>query len=80
MSVSYLDLPLAIDSEGRLRTTFSDKRDDFNFSIVNLPFICSIIPAAPAHRVYDIAELVVPIRIQLIRYFKQWIRHNYILL
>jgi hypothetical protein len=39
----------------------------------------SNIPAAPAHRVYDIAELVVPIRIPLIRYFKQWIRHNYIL-
>jgi hypothetical protein len=34
MYVSYLDLPLAIDSEGRLRTTFSDKRDDFNFPIV----------------------------------------------
>jgi hypothetical protein len=60
MSVSYLELPLAFDSEGRLRTTFSDKRDDFNFPIVNLPFICSYIPAAPAHRVYDIAELVVP--------------------
>jgi hypothetical protein len=79
MSVSYLDLPLAIDSEGRLRTTFSDKRDDFNFPIVNLPFICSNIPAAPAHSVYDIPELVVPIRIPLIRYIKQWIRHNYIL-
>jgi hypothetical protein len=26
MYVSYLNLPLAIDSEGRLRTTFSDKR------------------------------------------------------
>ena len=79
MSVSYLELPLAFDSEGRLRTTFSDKRDDFNFPIVNLPFICSNIPAAPAHRVYDIAELGVPIRIPLIPYFKQWIRHNYIL-
>ena len=79
MYVSYLDLPLAIDSEGRLRMTFSDKRDDFNFPIVNPPFICSNIPAAPAHKVYDIAELVVPIRIPLIRYFKQWIRHNYIL-
>jgi hypothetical protein len=30
---------------------------------VNLPFTCSNIAAAPAHRVYDIAELVVPIRI-----------------
>jgi hypothetical protein len=48
MSASYLDLHLEIDSEGRLRTKLYDKRDDFNFSIVNFPFICSNIPAAPA--------------------------------
>jgi hypothetical protein len=29
-----------------------DKRDDFNFPIVKLPFICSNIPAAPAYGVY----------------------------
>jgi hypothetical protein len=29
------------------------------------PFICSNIPAAPAYGVYDIPELVVPIRISL---------------
>jgi hypothetical protein len=29
-----------------------DKSDDFNFPIVNLPFICSNIPAAPAYGVY----------------------------
>jgi hypothetical protein len=28
------------------------KRDDFNFPIVNFPFICSNIPAAPAYGVY----------------------------
>jgi hypothetical protein len=38
-SASYLDLHLKIDSEGRLRTKLYDKRDDFNFSIVNFPFI-----------------------------------------
>jgi hypothetical protein len=38
-SASYLDLHLEIDSEGRLRTIFYDKRDDFNFPIVNFPFI-----------------------------------------
>ena len=49
-----------------------DKRDDFNFPIVNFPFTCSNIPAAPAYmeyislRLYDIPELVVPIRISLI--------------
>jgi hypothetical protein len=51
-SASYLDLHLEIDSEGRLRTILYDKRDDFNFPIVNFPFICSNIPAAPAYGVY----------------------------
>ena len=70
-SASYLDLHLEIDSEGRLRTKLYDKRDDFNFPIVNFPFVCSNIPAAPAYGVYishliDISELVAPIRMSLI--------------
>jgi hypothetical protein len=51
-SVSYLDLHLKIDSEGWLRTKLYDKRDDFNFPIVNFPLICNNIPAAPAYGVY----------------------------
>jgi len=51
-SDSYLDLHLEIDSEGLLRTKLYDKRDDFNFAIVNFPFICSNIPAAPAYGAY----------------------------
>ena len=51
-SSSSLDPPLEIDSEGRLRTKLYDKRDDFNFPIVNFPFICSNIPAVPAYGVY----------------------------
>ena len=51
-SASYLDLHLEIDSEGRLRTKVYDKGDDFSFPIVNFPFICSNIPAAPAYGVY----------------------------
>ena len=47
--VSYLDLHLEIDSEEWLSTKLYDKRDDFNFPIVNFPFICSNIPAAPAY-------------------------------
>jgi hypothetical protein len=35
-----------------LNTEIYDKRDDFNFLIVNFPFICSNIPAAPAYGVY----------------------------
>ena len=56
-SASYLDLHLEIDSEGWLRTKLSDKRDDFNFPIVNFPFICNNIPAAPAYGVY-ISQLI----------------------
>jgi hypothetical protein len=56
-SASYLDLHLEIDSEGWLRTKLYDKRDDLNFPIVNFPFICSNIPAAPAYGVY-ISQLI----------------------
>ena len=51
-SASYLDLHLEFDCEGWLRTKPYDKRDDFNFPIVNFPFICSNIPAAPAYGGY----------------------------
>ena len=56
-STSYLDLHLEIDNEGRLRTKHYDKRDDFNFPIVNFPFICSNIPAAPVYGV-NISQLI----------------------
>jgi hypothetical protein len=41
----------------RLGTKLYDKRDDFNFLIVNFPFICSNIPATPAYVVY-ISQLI----------------------
>jgi hypothetical protein len=44
-SASNPHLHLEIDSWGRLRMKLYDKRDDFNFPIVNFP-------AAPAYRVY----------------------------
>ena len=37
--------------EGRLRTKLYDKKDDFNFAIVNFPSICSNIPSVPAYGV-----------------------------
>jgi len=55
--MAHLDLHLEIDSEERLRTKLYDKRDDFNFPIVNFPFICSNIQAAPAYGVY-ISQLI----------------------
>ena len=48
---------LEIDRDGRLRTKLYIKRDDFNFPIVNFPFICSNIPAAAAYGVY-ISQLI----------------------
>ena len=57
MSASYLDLHLEIEREGRLRMKIYDKRDNFNYLIVNFPFICSNIPAAPAYGVY-ISQLI----------------------
>ena len=51
-SASYIGLHLEIDNEGRLRTKLYDKRDDFNFPIVNFPFLCSNIPAVPAYGVF----------------------------
>ena len=56
-SASYLDILLDIDSNGRLTTTLYDKRDDFNFAIVNFPFLCSNIPLSPAYGVY-ISQLI----------------------
>jgi hypothetical protein len=46
-----------IDNNGRLRTKLYDKKDDFNFPIVNFPFICSNIPAASEYEVY-ISQLI----------------------
>jgi hypothetical protein len=48
-STSYLVLHLNIYSVGRLRTKLYEKRDDFNFPIVNFPSICSNISATPAY-------------------------------
>ena len=56
-SASYLDLHLEIDSRGKLKTKLFDKRDSFNFPIVNFPFLSSNIPAAPAYGVY-ISQLI----------------------
>jgi hypothetical protein len=51
-SSSYLDILLNIDSNGRLTTSLYDKRNDFDFAIVNFPFLCSNIPLSPAYGMY----------------------------
>ena len=56
-SDSYFDIHIEVDSGGWLRTKHYNKRDYFNFPIVNVPFICSNILAAPAYGVY-ISQLI----------------------
>ena len=53
----YLDLTFIIDSGGKLSTRLYDKRDDFDFHIVNFPFLSSNIPSGPSHGVY-ISQLI----------------------
>ena len=54
---SYLDLLLTYEHDHRLQVKLYDKRDDFNFHIVNFPFICSNIPQSPAYGVF-ISQLI----------------------
>jgi hypothetical protein len=56
-SASYLHILLSVDSNGRLTTSLYDKRDDFDFAIVNFPFLCSGIPLSPAYGMY-ISQLI----------------------
>jgi hypothetical protein len=56
-SASYFDLHLEIDTKGKLNTKLYDKRDDFNFPIINFPFLSSNIPSAPAYGVY-VSQLI----------------------
>ena len=51
-STSFLDLHLEFDTSGHLSTKIYDKRDDFNFKIINFPNLDSNIPFSPAYGVY----------------------------
>ena len=50
-SASYLDLLPSIGRDGQLHTSLH-KRDDFNFHIINFPFLSSNIPSSPAYGVF----------------------------
>ena len=62
----YLDLTFNIDRGGKLSARLNDKRDDFDFHIVNFSFPSSNTPSGPSYGVY------IP---QLIRYAQ--CRSNY---
>ena len=54
---NYVDLTFIIESNTRLYTKLYDKRDDFNFHIVNFPFLSSNIPSSSSNGVY-ISQLI----------------------
>ena len=53
----YLDLTFTIDSGGKLSTRLYDKRDDFDFDIVNFPYLSSNIPSGLSYGLY-ISQLI----------------------
>ena len=55
-ALSYLDIQITIVN-GKYSTAVYDKRDNFNFRIVNFPYLNSNIPSGPAYGVY-ISQLV----------------------
>ena len=48
---NYLDLTFIMESNNRLYTKLYDKHDDFDFHIVNFPFLSSNIPSSPSYGV-----------------------------
>ena len=55
-TLSYLDVSISI-CQGKFITEVFDKRDNFNFNIVNYPYMCSNIPTKPTYGVY-ISQLI----------------------
>ena len=53
---SFLDLHLSI-SDGFVHTKIYDKRDDFDFDIVNFPFLDGDVPRSTSYGVY-ISQLI----------------------
>ena len=52
----FLDLNLSI-TNGIVTSKIYDKRDDFNFEIVNFPFLDGDVPRSPSYGVY-ISQLI----------------------
>ena len=65
---NYLDLTFMIGSNNQLYTKLCDKRYDFDFHIVNVPFLSSNIPSSPSYGVYIS---------HLIRYARNYSHYDY---
>jgi hypothetical protein len=50
IKTSVFIILLKLDTEGKITTQLYDKQDNFNFSIVNFPYLCNI-PASQAYGV-----------------------------
>ena len=51
LKLLFLDLNLSIHND-IVSTKIYDKRDDFNFDIVNFPFLDGDVPRSPSYGVY----------------------------
>ena len=56
---NYLDLRLEFDEDDIFYTRLHDKRDVFDFTMVNFPYISRNIPESPAHGVFDLRLIYV---------------------
>ena len=54
---NYLDIHLELDEDGKLFTRLDDKRDDFDFHVVNFPYLSNNIPESPAYGVF-VSQLI----------------------
>ena len=52
-----LEIKETTETDGTLSTKLYDNRDDFDFRIVNFPYICGNIPESPAYGIY-ISQLI----------------------
>ena len=55
-SASYLDLTFTIEKNRKLSAKLYEKRDDFDFHIVNFPFLSSNIPSRNSLDMQDAAH------------------------
>ena len=65
---------IEIDSEGRLKKKFYNKRKIFNVSIVNVPFTCSNIPAVRAYLSVDTIYICIILVSSIQRLSRQWMK------
>ena len=56
----FLDLTLSI-TNGIVSSKIYDKRDDFNFEIVNFPFLDGDVPCSPSYGVYILCTINIAI-------------------